>query len=198
MSTTGAAGGAAANGRTTSGYGSTCPRVPARSPGPPRPGPPVVELYATGADPAHGPFGGVQTVFGCLCGASTHSATLAARQRCPPRRSFPRLGHVDPLAPHPLAVELEQADAHHPRAAVVAGRHLSHPHVAGAADAADAELDGHRVLLAPLAEVGHPLEALSRLGKLQDGVVVVQLVGALGVADVLPLLEDGGASGLVG
>jgi hypothetical protein len=76
-----------------------------------------------------------------------------------------------------VAPELEQADAIHPRRAVVADEVFTHPQVVAVGDPAGVHTQVSRVLAAPFPEVLYAFEPLTGLGKLQHGVVMVDLMG---------------------
>jgi len=81
-----------------------------------------------------------------------------------------------------VALELEQVDGVHPGRTVVADQVLHHHQVFPVDDPPGVEDESSRVLAPPFPEVLHAFEPLTGLGKLQHGVVVVDLVGDVLVA----------------
>jgi hypothetical protein len=86
------------------------------------------------------------------------------------------LGDVDGLVRDQVAPVLQDGHGRPPRSSLVADLGQADPDVAVTDDPGRAEPDLARVLLAPLAEGLQALEALARLGELQHGVGVVDLV----------------------
>ena len=76
-----------------------------------------------------------------------------------------------------LSPELEQAHGIHPRRAVVADEVFTHHEVVAVGDPAGVHPQVSRVLAAAFPEVLYAFEPLTGLGKLQHGVVVVDLMG---------------------
>jgi hypothetical protein len=108
----------------------------------------------------------------------------------PPLRWLPALGDVDRLARDLVVSKLEDADSEALGALVVADRDLGDPDVLSAPDLPELDGGGRRIVASPLAEVVDSDEALARLRELENGVPVVHLVSAVGIAagvlEVLP------------
>ena len=98
----------------------------------------------------------------------------------PPLRRLPALGHVDRLSRDPVPAKLEDADPEAHGTIVVGDRDLGDPEITLASDLLDLEGRGRRIAASPFPEVLDADEALAGLGELEDGVVVVHLVGEPG------------------
>src|SRR5512132_417993 len=102
--------------------------------------------------------------------------------------SVPAVHDVDALVGDLVVTELEQVHREHPRCALVTDQVLDDDQVVPVRDATGVELQPRRILTPPLPNVGNSFEALSRLRKLQDRVLVIDLVGEVLVSTgILPV-----------